>query len=157
MSEEIPFQPVVCTSSSNPRFTALQRAEILRSVEFFSKATVEELFLLAAISCEVRLEAGKEIFKEGEIADALYIIVEGKVELAGSTFKDVLGPHDAVGLYAVLADEPRYASAKVLEDAYALKIGAQDFYDLLSHNTEIVQSLFKLLTSRLASDKGSSQ
>lgn len=150
MSEQVPFQPMVCNSSSEPKLTALQRAEVLRNVEFFSKATVEELFLLAAISCEVQLKAGDDIFMQGEIADALYIIVEGKVELTGSTFKDVLGPHDAVGLYAVLADEPRYASARVLEDTFAFKIGAQDFYDLLSHNTEIVQSLFKLLTSRLA-------
>jgi len=150
MSEQVPFQPMVCNSSSEPKLTALQRAEVLRNVEFFSRATVEELFLLAAISCEVQLKAGDDIFMQGEIADALYIIVEGKVELTGSTFKDVLGPHDAVGLYAVLADEPRYASARVLEDTFAFKIGAQDFYDLLSHNTEIVQSLFKLLTSRLA-------
>ena len=81
---------------------------------------------------------------KGEIADALYIIVEGKVELTGSTFKDVLGPHDAVGLYAVLADEPRYASARILEDTFAFKIGAQDFYDLLSHNAEIVSVLVHL-------------
>lgn len=152
MSEQIPFQPMVCNSSSEPKFTALQRAEILRNVEFFSRATVEELFLLAAISCEVQLKAGADIFMEGEIADALYIIVEGKVELTGSTFNGVLGPYDAVGLYAVLADEPRYASAKVLEDTFAFKIGAQDFYDLLSHNVEIVQNLFKLLTSRLAGE-----
>ena len=152
MSEQVPFQPLLSTPSSEVRYTALQRAEILRNVEIFSRATVEELFLLAAISSEIQLKAGQEIFREGEIADALYIIIEGKVELAGSTFKEVLGPHDAVGLYAVLADEARYASAKILEDTYALRIGAQDFYDLLSHNTEIVQSLFKLLTARLASE-----
>lgn len=152
MSEQVPFQPLVGASSTEARFTALQRAEILRNVEFFSRATVEELFLLAAISREIQLKAGEEIFREGEIADALYIIVEGKVELAGSSFKDLLGPHDPVGLYAVLADEPRYASARVLEDTFAFKIEAQDFYDLLSHNTEIVQSLFKLLTSRLAGE-----
>jgi CRP-like cAMP-binding protein len=152
MSEQVPFQPLVCTPASEARYTALQRAEILRNVEFFSRATVEELFLLAAISCEVQMKAGQEIFREGEIADALYIIIEGKVELAGSTIKEMLGPHDAVGLYAVLAGEARYATAKIREDTYALKIGAQDFYDLLSHNAEIVQSLFKLLTSRLASE-----
>ncbi len=152
MTEQIPFQPLICSSSSEARFTALQRAEILRNVEFFSRATVEELLLLASISCEVQLKAGESIFREGEIADALYIVVEGKVELSGSNFKDVLGPYDAVGLYAVLADEPRYASAQILEDTFALKIGAQDFFDLVSQNMEIVQSLFKLLTQRLASE-----
>jgi len=153
MSEQVPFQSLVYTTSSEAQFTAMQRAEILRNVKFFSRATVEELFLLAAISSEIQLKAGEDIFREGEIADALYIIIKGKVELAGSSFRELLGPHDAVGLYAVLADEPRYASAKVLEDTFAFKIGAQDFYDLLSHNTEIVQSLFKLLTSRMASEE----
>ena len=150
MSEQIPFQPLVSSSSSEARLTALQRAEILRKVEIFSKATVEELFLLAAISSEIQLKAGDTIFREGEIADAIYIVIDGKVELSGSSFKEMLGPYGAVGLYAVLADEPRYATARILENTFALKIGSEDFYDLLSHNGEIVQSLFKLLTERLA-------
>jgi len=152
MTEQIPFQPLVSGSSPEARLTALQRAEILRKVEIFSKATVEELFQLAAISSEIQLKAGETIFSEGEIADALYIVVEGRVELSGSRFMEILGRYGAVGLYAVLADEPRYATAKVLEDTFALKIGSEDFYDLLTHNGEIVQSLFKLLTERLAGE-----
>lgn len=150
MSDQIPFQPLLCSDSSEARFTALQRAEILRNVEIFSRATVDELLLLAAISCEIQMKAGKNIFEKGDIADALYIIVEGEVKLIGSGISEVLGPNDAVGIYAVLSNEPRYATARIEEDIFALKIGAQDFFELVSQNTEIVQSLFKLLIHRMS-------
>jgi CRP-like cAMP-binding protein len=149
MSEQTPFHPIVCGVTSEQRLTALQRGEILRKADIFSKVTVEELLYFAAISCEAHFEAETTIFREGEIAEALYIIVEGKVELIRTTFREVLGPFEAFGLYSVLTGEPRYASAQALEETFALKIGAQDFFDLVSHNTEIVQSLFKLLTQRI--------
>lgn len=149
MSEQTPYEPIISGSSSNVGLTALQRAEILRNAEIFSKATVEELLYVAAISSEVRFKAETTIFQEGEIADALYVIIEGKVERIRFGYKEALGPYEVFGLYAVLTGEPRYASAQTLEDTYALKIGAQDFFDLVSHNTEIVQSLFKLLILKI--------
>ncbi|MEJ2244743.1 MAG: cyclic nucleotide-binding domain-containing protein [Acidobacteriota bacterium] len=153
MSDQIPFQPLLCSSSLKARLTALQRAEILRGVEIFSRATVEDLILLSTISCEIQLNAGEKIFAEGEIADALYIIVEGKVELRGSAISGLLGPYEAFGIYAVLSNEPRYASARALEDTFALKIRAHDFFDLISQNAEILQSLFKLLIEKLTSNE----
>jgi len=152
MSEQTPYEPIIFKSSSEAGLTALQRAEILRNADIFSKATVEELLHLAAISCEVRFNAETTIFREGEIADALYIIIEGKVERIQSSFREVLGPYGVFGLYAVLTGEPRYASAQALEDTHALKIGAQDFFDLISQNTEIIHSLFKLLTMKIPFD-----
>ncbi len=152
MSDQIPFEPLVCSQSGPAQLSVFQRAEILKKVEIFSRATVEELLHLAAISCEIQWKAGKDIFREGDIADALYVVVKGKVELSNASFREVAGPFGAVGLYAVLSDEPRYASANVLEDSFALKIGAQDFFDLISQNIEIVQSLFRLLSQRLTSN-----
>lgn len=154
MSEQTPYEPILCGSSSEAGLTALQRAEILRNAEIFSKATVEELLHLAAISCEVHFKAETTIFRQGEIADALYILIEGKVERIQSAFREVLEPYDVFGLYAVLTGEPRYASVQALEETYALKIGAQDFFDLVSHNTEIVQSLFRLLTLKIPFNGG---
>ncbi len=153
MNEQTPYEPILCKSSSEAGLTALQRAEILRNADIFSKATVEELLHLASIACEVHFNAEITIFQEGEIADALYIIIEGKVERIQSKFREVLGSYDVFGLYAVLTGEPRYASAQALEDTYALKIGAQDFFDLISQNTEIIQSLFKLLTMKIPFNK----
>lgn len=154
MNEQTPYEPIICGSSSGSGLTALQRADILRNADIFSKATVEELLYLAAISCEVHFKAETTIFREGEIADALYILIDGKVERVRGAYRETLEPNEVFGLYAVLTGEPRYASAQALEDTYALKIGAQDFFDLVSHNTEIVQSLFKLLTQKIPFNEG---
>ncbi|MBN2242650.1 MAG: cyclic nucleotide-binding domain-containing protein [Acidobacteria bacterium] len=154
MNDQTPYQPILGGTFSETGLTALQRAEILRGADIFSKATVEELLFLAAISSEVRFDAGTAIFQEGDIADALYIIIEGRVERIHSGSSEALEPNETFGIYAVLTGETRYASARALEQTHALKIGAQDFYDLLSHNTEIVQSLFKLLIQRIPFKRG---
>jgi CRP-like cAMP-binding protein len=154
MTEQMPYQPLLLGSSKESKLTALQRAEILRNADIFSKATVEELLYLAAIASEVHFEPETTIFREGEIADALYIIIEGKVERIHPMFREVLEPSEVFGLYAVLTGEPRYASAQALGKTYALKIGALEFFDLLSHNTEMVQSLFKLLIQKIPYQKG---
>ena len=154
MTEDTLNQPVLCGPPSGTKRTALQRAEILRKAEVFSKATVEQLLFLAAIACEVHFDPETMIFREGEIADAIYVIIEGKVERIHEPLKEILEPFGVIGLYAVLTGEPRYASARALEKTFTLKIGSQDFFDLLSHNTEIVQSLFKILIQQIPHKKG---
>lgn len=103
----------------------LNQGTLINATHMFFTGNI--LILLATISCEIQLNAGEKIFAEGEIADALYIIVEGKVELRGSAISGLLGPYEAFGICAVLSNEPRYASARALEDTFALKIRAQDF------------------------------
>ncbi len=152
MSDQIQFEPRACRLAEPSRITVLRRAEVLRNVDIFSKATVEELLRIAAISGEIRFKAGEVLFRQGEIADALYIITEGRVEIKNEGRGETLGACEAIGLYEVLSDETRYASALAVEDTYALKIEAEDFFDLVSHNTEIVQSLFRLLIQKLASN-----
>ncbi|MBI1940406.1 MAG: HEAT repeat domain-containing protein, partial [Acidobacteria bacterium] len=80
MDDQTPFQPLI-TEAARPaaRLTAFQKAEILRGVEPFSAATVEELLRLAAIAKEVHFAPGEVILREGEYADAIYLIVEGQI------------------------------------------------------------------------------
>ena len=49
----------------------------------------------------------------------------------------------------MLTREPRYATAKALEDTFAISIGAEDLYNVLSNNMEIVVSIFKLFVNKL--------
>lgn len=150
MSDQIQYEPQACRRAEPERFTVLRRAEVLRKADIFSRATVEELLHLAAISREVRFAGGDQIFRRGEPADAIYILIGGRVELEGDARRDSPGPFEAVGLYEVLSDQRRAASARAAEETLALKIEAQDFFDLLSHNIEIVQGLFRLLIQELS-------
>ena len=77
--------------------------------------------------------------------------MQGKVEHASEkrNIKEVLRPGEAVGLYSVLTREPRYATAKALRDTFAISIGAEDLYNLLANDMEIVVSIFKHFVERL--------
>ena len=152
MHEETPFQPIICgISPHSGRLTAMQKAELIRAVDLFSHATVEELLRLAAIATEVRFSAEEIVFREGDTADALYLVCQGTVELTRSmrTDKELAGPCQAFGLLSVLTRESRYFTAKAVHDTFALRIDAEDFFDLLSHNMEIVVSIFRIFVRKV--------
>lgn len=159
MDESVPFQPILCGSGASSRLTALQKADFLRRVEILSRATVEELLRLAAVAKEARFPAGEVIFQNGDIGDALYIVVEGRVELTrdGGRIVEIVGPGQALGTYSVLTREPRYFTAKAVEDTFTIVIAADDFYDLFSHNTEMLESIFRWLVGKIGVEAGWAQ
>ena len=146
MDEPISYFPVAHGKAADePTLTNLQKADFIRRLDIFSHATVEELFRLAAIAREVRFAPQEVVFHEGDVGDAVYPVVQGRVELSCSDkgVREVVGPAQAFGLYSVLTREPRYATAKALEQTLALRIGGEELYTLLSNNMEIVVSIFK--------------
>jgi CRP-like cAMP-binding protein len=152
MPDEMAYIPSAPESSpAEPRLTTLSKAERIRALDLFSQAGVEELYRLATIAQEVDFAAGQTIFREEDIGDAFYLLVQGKVEHASEkrNIKEVLGPGEAVGLYSVLTREPRYATAKARQDTFAISIGAEDLYNVLSNNMEIVVSIFKHFVKKL--------
>lgn len=112
---------------------------------------MEQLYSLAAIAQETGFAAGQTVFREEDIGDAFYVLVQGKVQHASErrNIKEILGPGNALGLYSVLTREPRYATTEALQDTFALSVGAEDLYNLLSNNMEIVVSIFKHFVKKL--------
>jgi CRP-like cAMP-binding protein len=152
MPDEMAYIPLAPQRSpAQPRLSTLSKAERIRALDLFSQASVEQLYRLATIAQEAEFAAGQTIFREDDIGDAFHLLVQGKVEHASEkrNIKEVLGPGEAVGLYSVLTREPRYATAKALEDTVAISIGAEDLYNVLSNNMEIVVSIFKHFVKKL--------
>ena len=152
MGDQPLYSPLSFDEATNKGvLTTLQKAELVRGVEVFSQATVEELYRLGAIAREVGFPADGVIFRENDASDAFYIVVRGQVELTcqESAGREVFGPGEAVGLYSVLMRETRCATAKALEDTVGICIGAEDFYNVLSNNMEMVTSIFKYFVQKL--------
>lgn len=152
MGDEMTYLPVAPSGApAKQRLTTLQKAEFLRNLEVFSQASVEELYRLASITQEVDFAAGQIIFSEDDVGDAFYVVVQGKVGLVSEkrNTREVLGAGEALGLYSTLTREPRSSTAKALEDTFALSVGAEDLYNLLSNNMEIVASIIKHFVKRL--------
>ncbi len=131
--------------------TTLRKADLIRGVEIFSQATVDELYRLAGLARVVEFAPAAVIFGENDIGDTFYVLVEGSAELTTESKKGrhVAGPGEAVGLYSVLTREPRGATATALEPMTALAITGEDLYTLLSNNMEIVVSIFKHFVTKL--------
>lgn len=130
--------------------STVEKVLFLKSIDLFRALPGEELARIAEIAEEQPLARGDQVFGEGEPGDALYLVVQGKVkahkgdkELARMEVRDVFGE------ISVLDSEPRSATVTVLEDAVLLKIGRDDFRDILSERPEIAMGVMKVLTRRL--------
>jgi CRP-like cAMP-binding protein len=56
--------------------------------------------------------------------------------------------NEVLGAWALFDEEPMPVIARTLEDTKLLRIGRDDFYDLLSDNLEIAASIFSTLVKR---------
>src|SRR5438132_426455 len=130
--------------------STVEKVLFLKSIDLFRALPSEELAQIAEIAEEQPLASGDRVFAEGEPGDALYLIVEGKVKVHKGDKELVrLGVRDVFGEMAVLDFEPRSASVTAVEDAVVLKIGRDDFRDILSERPEIAMGVMKVLTRRL--------
>lgn len=128
--------------------TGIEKVIRLRGIEPFSHCRAEEVLRLAAIATERAFAPGERLYAIDDAADACYCLVEGSVTLRGGD-----GPPRAahapsvLGLTEILRDQRRPESAVAGSESGALTlvIEAEDFFDLLSNNVEIVRSLFRAL------------
>ena len=83
-------------------------------------------------------------------ADALYVIVDGAVELSrNGQVLTVARQNEVLGAWALFDEsDPMPVTAKTIEDTRLLRIGRDDFYDLLSDNSEITSAIFSTLVKR---------
>jgi len=137
----------------------------LGTIQLFRGLAPGGLERIAAIAGEERHATNTFVFREGEIGDKLYLILEGKVRISrnlagmGEEALAVLGPGEAFGEMSLIDDVPRSADAVVHEDCRLLVITREAFEDLLFIHKdlayEILWNFIKTLSGRLreANDK----
>ncbi len=86
----------------------------------------------------LRLRGGETLFRQGDPADAMYVVVSGSVEVAldganGGSRRvlSVLGRGSCVGELGLLLDEPRAASVRAVRDSELVRFSKEDFHRLL--------------------------
>lgn len=101
----------------------------------------------------VTIPAGQYVFREGDAGQEMYLIESGSVEILrqqrGAQPMAVLGPGDFFGEMAVLEDQPRFASARIRDDAKLLRVNRSGFSALLQGDIEIAVRIMRKLASRL--------
>jgi len=127
----------------------VEKVIALEGVELLQSCTPEQLSRIASIAKEVQASPDKVILRPDQPMDALYVILDGAVELSRNAERlHVARPNEVLGAWALFDEEPMPVTAKTLEDTRLLRIGRDDFYDLLSDNLEIAASIFSTLARR---------
>lgn len=130
--------------------TTLDRAIRLQRVELFEELETEALALIASIAERVGLEPGETLVEEGAVLDAIHVVLEGRLEMLrqGAQLFTV-GAGETIGSWALFERRPSMATAKALEPTQLLRIGSEEFYDLLEDNSEMTRELFQALFKRM--------
>lgn len=128
----------------------IETVVFLQGVELFSACNAEQIMRISAIARQRRFAAGEPIYQAKDPAQALYCVVRGRVEIEnGRGERRSLGPLSTLGVEEILSGRLRAESATAVEPCLLLAVDAEDFFDLLANNIEIVRALFRqLLGSR---------
>ena len=132
----------------------LQEYELLRRIPVFSEIEPAKLKLLAFMSERVGFDDGKFVCRQGDQADAAYLIIEGEAEIilegpAGPITVATLGANDIVGEMAILGEVPRNASVRAKGRLVTLRIAKDPFMRMVREFPTMAVSIMRELAHRL--------
>jgi len=133
-----------------------QEFEFLRRVPMFADIEPAKLKLLAFMSERVGFDDGKFLCRQGDQADAAYLIIEGEADIilegaGGPVTVATLGANDIVGEMAILGDVPRNASVRAKGRLVALRIAKDPFMRMVREFPSMAVAIMQELAQRLDS------
>lgn len=131
----------------------------LREVGLFGALSDEFLEHLVATLSVVQVTAGECVFREGDPAREMYVVLDGEVEVLKKSRKGretrvaILGPNDCFGEMSIIDMQPRSATVRALGPARLLRMTTEEMdslyrYDLKSYAL-IVLNLARDMSRRL--------
>ena len=129
--------------------------ELMRRLPFFAKMEPSTLKLLCFSSERLTFHAGQVMFYAGDVADAVYVMIEGHVAITapasgGPVLVGTLGPMDIVGEIAIFADLTRTATVTATTPVDALRIAKEQLISIIRGNPDAALELLRQLATRLA-------
>lgn len=100
----------------------------------------------------VQFKKDKTIFSAGDLADKLYVVEQGAIQLLDPRFSQPfarVAQGEAFGEQCFLSQGVRSATAVVLEDAEGIAISGEGFRKLLASQSPLVTSVFEALLLQL--------
>ena len=125
----------------------------LDGVEIFRDLEPAERARLAAELETLNLRRGDVLVRQGEMADALYVVVTGRFAVTLDGRRDLVaevGPGQPIGEIAFLAGGVRTATVTALRDSLVLRLGRAEFEALSAKSPSIWRTLTVTLARRVA-------
>ncbi|HEX9637077.1 MAG TPA: cyclic nucleotide-binding domain-containing protein [Acidobacteriota bacterium] len=127
----------------------VEKVIALEAVDLLAKLKPDQLARIASIAKQTQHRPGELILDAAQPSDALYVILDGEVAIDrdGETLHTAK-QYEVLGAWALFDEDPLPVGAKAVTDVSLLRIGRDDFYDLLSDNVEITAAIFSTLVKR---------
>jgi CRP/FNR family transcriptional regulator, cyclic AMP receptor protein len=133
----------------------MNKLELLKRVNAFTRLTNEQLDLLARNVSSQTFERGETIFHQGSVGSTLYIIMTGQVRIytnsqAGQELTvTIFRNGDFFGEMALLDNRPRAASAVAMCKTTALTLHRAAFLHTINDCPPIAVSILEVLAARI--------
>jgi signal transduction histidine kinase len=125
----------------------------LRRVQEFADLPDDQLDWFLSQAQELKLKAGDAYSRQGDPADAMFVILEGHLqgrgELAGETFVFDLEPGDVTGVLPFSRMKTFTVGGRALTDGRALRFPASLFPELVQKMPVLTQRLVGLMSDRI--------
>ena len=120
----------------------LAHVELLQRMPVFGGLREASLRQLLERAVPVQREAGQAFFREGDAAEAMYVLQRGRVAVTkawqgGEFLLHELGSGDCFGEMALMDLQPRSASVLALQACDAIEFGTHDMLQL--YETDVAQ------------------
>ena len=128
--------------------------ELLRQTALFGRLTDAQLRSLAKLVKERRLARNQVLFRQGDEADSLYVVVSGRVRVSAADrtrhqrVLAFLGSGESVGEMGLLNDAPRSATVVASADVELLQVRKADFDALVANNLDVMRDLARSVANR---------
>lgn len=113
--------------------------------------TESQIRALFSISQEISLDKGEYLMREGDVANEMFVIMEGSLEVSKYDMKykqdyviHTLHSGDSVGELCLLDSGPRSASVRAKTSARLLKLSFSDIQDIAKRDNAIYNLIFEL-------------
>ena len=131
----------------------------LRNIGLFGALSDDVLEYLAKLLTVETPPAGATLFREGEDANAMFVVINGEVEVLKKSKRSmearvaVLGPGDWFGEMSIVDIQPRSATVRALAPSRLLRVTSADLDALYRHDLRsyaiIILNLARELSRRL--------
>jgi signal transduction histidine kinase len=130
----------------------VDKSELLR-FPIFANLPGDQVDWFISQSQEMRLKAGEGYSRQGDPADAMFVLLEGQLqargEIGGETFVFNLNPGDVTGLLPFSRMKQFTVSGRAELDSHALRFPSSLFPELVQKMPELTQRLVGLMSDRI--------
>ena len=130
----------------------VENSELLR-VPVFAGLPDDQITWFIRQATELRVKADETYFREGDPADAMFVVLEGQIqargEIGGETVVILLKPGDVTGLLPFSRMKQFTIGTRAVTDSRVLRFPSSLFPELVRKMPELTQRLVALMSDRI--------